>query len=217
MGTVLVLVVVVAAVSGGVRFRPEGGWRATVPWATLTVAALTVDTSVAGELVPAVLHALERDRTMLVAGQWWRILTPLLVQDGGWAGTAFNTVTLLAVGAVAERVHGLRVLLGVYLTAGLLSEVAAYTVLPHQGFAGNSVANLGLAGLCLVAFAWRGGRPLRALAVVGLLAGVILLVTGNLHGVGFTVGALWGVTTHRPRAGVGAGRAGESGASTRAS
>ncbi|MFT4297012.1 MAG: hypothetical protein QM582_16540 [Micropruina sp.] len=99
----------------------------------------------------------------------------------------FNLVALLVVGTIAETLHGARTLVG------LVSEIAGYTVLPNQGFAGNSVADLGLTGLCLVTFLAGRRVPARVLGAVGLLAGLTLLVIANLHGVGFAVGAIAGM------------------------
>ena len=65
-------------------------------------------------------------------------------------------------------------------------------MLQHQGFAGNSVADLGLVALCLVTAAATPRAPARVLGVIGLLAGTALLVTADLHGVGFALGALCG-------------------------
>src|ERR1043166_5289024 len=52
---------------------------------------------------PALLTALERDRSRILAGEFWRLATSLLVQDGGIQGSVFNLVSLLLLGSVAER------------------------------------------------------------------------------------------------------------------
>ncbi len=39
-------------------------------------------------------------------GQVWRVLTSVLVQDGGRGGTTFNLVTLAVVGIFASEVWG---------------------------------------------------------------------------------------------------------------
>ncbi|MFT3716501.1 MAG: rhomboid family intramembrane serine protease [Gordonia sp. (in: high G+C Gram-positive bacteria)] len=192
MEAVLIWVIVAATVGGGMQFLQRHGRRLAVPVATLTLAAVTTAVSVAGILSPAVLNALGRDRSRLVDGQWWRIVTPLVVQDGAWGGLVFNVVVLLVVGTVAESIVGARTTVFVYLVSGVASEVVAYTLIPHQGFAGNSVADLGLAGLCLAMYVLARRGPAVVFGVVGLLAGLVLLVTGNLHGVGFTAGALCG-------------------------
>lgn len=192
METTLIIVLLAATVGAGVRFVQTGRGRLAAPVTTIALALVTTAVSVVGNLDPYVLDALGRNRELLLAGQWWRLVTPLLVQDGGWAGTAFNLVALLVVGTFAEAINGGRALVAVYLVAGIVSEVVAYTLLQHQGFAGNSVAILGLAASCLVAFACLRRTLTQVFGIVGLIAGAALLVIGNLHGVGFAVGALAG-------------------------
>jgi membrane associated rhomboid family serine protease len=182
----------VAAIGAGIRFVVGSGGRFSFPAATLALAGITLAVSIAGNLDQAILDSLDRNRDQLLSGEVWRIFTPLFVQDGGWAGTASNIIALLFIGTITETIFNRRILLGTYFTAGLLSEIAAYTIFQHQGYAGNSVAILGLAGLCLVTFATQAETVTKALAVIGLLAGAALLLTGNLHGVGFTVGAVLG-------------------------
>ncbi len=201
MESILIWVALTAAVAGGVQYLRGIRRRLMFPGMTLVLAAVTAVVSVLGNLNPDILAALGRDRDALLAGQWWRLVTPLFVQDGGWAGTVFNLVALLIIGAFAESLYGRGVLVGVYFAAGLISEVAAYTVLQHQGSAGNSVADLGLTALCLMTYVV-GSLPLpRVLGVIGLLAGAALIVTANLHGVGFAVGAAAGLVLALPRHG----------------
>ncbi len=64
---------------------------------------MTAVVSVLGLIVPAVEVALRRDRTAIDHGQVWRLVTALVVQDGGVAGTVFNLAGLAAVGVLAER------------------------------------------------------------------------------------------------------------------
>ncbi|MFT3799624.1 MAG: rhomboid family intramembrane serine protease [Burkholderiaceae bacterium] len=193
MEEILIGVALAAAAGGGADVLRVAGRRLVAPVATLVLGVVTAVLSAAGNLDLGMLAAFDRDSRALAGGQWWRIITPLVVQDGGWPGTVFNLVALLGVGTVAEALYGRRVLVGVYLLAGLVSEIAAYTILPHQGFAGNSVADLGLAALCLVASAARPRTLAQAFGVIGLAAGAALIGTANLHGVGFTVGAICGV------------------------
>lgn len=198
MEWVLISIALTVAAAGGVPYLRGTGRRLALPGMTLVLAAVTAVVSILGNLNPDILAALGRDRDALLGGQWWRLITPLLVQDGGWAGTVFNLVALLIVGTLAETLYGRGVLLGVYVAAGIVSEIAGYTILQNQGFAGNSVADLGLTALCLVTYVV-GTQPLpRVLGVVGLLAGATLIVTANLHGIGFAVGAVAGLVLALP-------------------
>ena len=64
---------------------------------------MTAAVSVAGLVAEPVLVALRRDAVALSDGQLWRLLTALLVQDGGVPGTVFNLLGLVLVGVAAER------------------------------------------------------------------------------------------------------------------
>jgi membrane associated rhomboid family serine protease len=186
-------VIVLTTVAGTLVHLRRTGGRFRLPTATIAVAAVTLVTSVVGNVDPHVLDLFGRDHSLLLKGEWWRLVTPLFVQDGGWLGTLFNISSLIVVGLCAETLHRHATFLVVYFLAGLTSEIVAYTVLPNQGFAGNSVAVMGAAGLCLVTLCVIGEITTKILGVVGVLSGVALLVTANLHGIGFAVGASAGV------------------------
>jgi membrane associated rhomboid family serine protease len=190
---ILTSIALVALAAAGVRVLASRGRRPAIPWATILLAAVTTAISVAGELDDQLLSALDRNRDLFLDGQWWRIVTPLFVQDGGWLGTIVNLIALLIAGTLAEVLYSRWVMLAVYFLAGLGSEVAAYTVFPGQGFAGNSVAIVGLTALCLITIAVRETGLTRIIAIAGLVAGAVLLVMGDLHGAGFAIGLLSGV------------------------
>ena len=192
--------ILIASVSVGIGIllARKAGEKLRLPVATLAIALVTLVVGVLVLFDPVLLAALRRTDGFF-AGEWWRIITPLFAQDGGWFGLVFNLVTLVVVGALFESAFGWRMLLVTYFAAGLLSEVAAYTVLPGQGFAGNSVANFGLAGM-LAVVALTLEVPARALGVISLAGGVFLLAHGlfifdppDLHAVGYFTGAAIGL------------------------
>jgi membrane associated rhomboid family serine protease len=193
VGTIAILVIVSATIAAGVLTLQFRAAKLRLPIATLVVAAVVAVVSVIGELDADVLAALGRDLPALQAGEWWRAVTPLVVQDGGWPGLIFNVLALIAIGTVAEALFRRWIVPVVFVVVGLLGELAAYTVLQHQGFAGNSVANLGVAGLVLVTAMVTPRWAARIAAVIGLAAGVVLVVTGDLHAVGIVAGAAIGV------------------------
>lgn len=186
---ILALITSAAAAAAFLALRDQHT-RIRPPVLTLAVAAVTLGVSVAAELEPPMLDLLDRGPAALAAGEWWRVFTPLLVQDGGWPGTITNTISLLVLGVLAESLVSRRAWLIVYVVSGLAGEAAAYTVMPNQGFAGNSVAILGLAAMVSVVVLVHGRGRGRVLAGAAMLLGVGLLVAGSLHGVGFCAGAL---------------------------
>jgi rhomboid protease GluP len=190
---VFVLIVIASATAGSAVMRARGQslrW----PLVTIGIAVVTPVLSVLALFDDGLLASLGRDRDALLAGEWWRIVTPLFVQDGGWPGLIFNIVALLVLGGFIEIALGGWMLVVTYFVSGLLTEVVAYTLLPGQGLAGNSIANFGVAGaLAVIGVGATSDLRVRVLAIVSLAAGAFLLVTLNLHGSGYAIGALIGV------------------------
>ncbi|WP_157002080.1 rhomboid family intramembrane serine protease [Agromyces laixinhei] len=183
-------VITATTVVGTMLHLRRTGGRFRFPKVTLVVAAVTLVISVLGDLDQHVLDLLGRDRSQLLDGEWWRMITPLFVQDGAWLGTIFNISSLIVIGLCAETLYNGLTFVCVYFAAGIVSEAFAYTLMPHQGFAGNSVANMGAAGLCLVTLCAAGAVSVRIVGITGVLGGIVLIATGDLHGVGFAVGAV---------------------------
>jgi rhomboid protease GluP len=192
MVQVLIPLIVVTSMTIVLLRQQDPNRRLRMPWVTLAIFALTLLVGAFAVFDDAILDAIRRDLDRLQSGEWWRLITPLVGQDGGLPGLIFNLVILLAVGAVVENLFGWKLLLITYVTAGVASEIAAYTIMPNNGFAGNSVANFGLIGLiCAFGVLSRSGASLTG--GLGLIGGIVLLVLWDLHGIGFAVGALIGL------------------------
>jgi rhomboid protease GluP len=110
----------------------------------VAVLVVTSVISVLGFLYPGILEALRRDPEALASGELWRILSPLLIHDGGWPHLVLNSAALIVVGTAVERLLGSGRWLALYLAGGLTGETAGYAWQPDG--AGNSVAIFGLAG-----------------------------------------------------------------------
>jgi rhomboid protease GluP len=127
----------------------------------------------------------------LGAGQAWRFITPLFVERGGWKEIAFNLVSLIAVGILAERLWGKRRWVIFYLTSGVTGEAFGLAWRPIG--AGSSVAVCGLLGACAL---WALARRRSWLAVLAgmltIVMGVVLTIMHNLHGPSLLVGAVAG-------------------------
>lgn len=188
----VVIPLVIAATMTAVMLRQQDPRRLRMPWVTLAIFAVTLGVGAFAVFDDALLDAIRRDGGKLASGEWWRLVTPLVGQDSGLSGLIFNLVLLAVLGAIVENVLGRALLLITYLAAGLLSEIAAYTVMQGQGFAGNSVATFGLAGLlCLAGVAT--SSPARFTGLFGLVFGIVLLAIWDLHAVGFFVGVIIGI------------------------
>ena len=158
------------------------------PWLTLSVAAVTAATTALGLVNDDVTRALARDRAF-GDGEWWRLLSPILVNPEGWHQILFNLVALLVFGTAAERVFGRARWIALYLAGALAGELFSYATGNYS--AGTSVAVAGLfGGLLAWVLTGRAGLPAPPRIVAGLLrAGAVLLaVLGDEHGAPLLVG-----------------------------
>jgi rhomboid protease GluP len=146
-------------------------------------------------VLPGLLGDLERDRTRILSGQVWRLVTSLVVQDGGVVGAVANLGFLAVVGLSAARLWRDRAWITVALASGLGGELWGLVVQPVGG--GNSVVNFGLAGSMAAVAVLRGPAPARVLGGVTLLGGLALLVGRDLHGGALAVGAATGLLLTR--------------------
>jgi rhomboid protease GluP len=165
------------------------------PIATASVLAVTAVLTVLQFPFPGVRLALWRDPEALAAGQWWRLVTPLLVQyDAVWQ-IVVVFLLIAAVGGFAERVFGHGPWLLLYLGCGVVGQAFGYLWAPPDS--GASVAGAGLLGAVCAWLLSPTGPSLvrvRLWAVVWPLIGVALTATGEMHGppllLGFGLGAL---------------------------
>jgi hypothetical protein len=149
------------------------------PWAT-TVALLVVGIPTLAQftVAPWLLGSLQRDWTLIGRGQVWRLVTALVVQDGGLVGTVFNLVALVVIGVVAEQVWSCK----------------RWTVIVVQPMgAGNSVVVFGLAASVAVLAVVRRAGVQRLVGLISLAGAAVLLV----HGGAATIGALVGLAFSR--------------------
>jgi hypothetical protein len=111
----------------------------------LTVIAVAVATvaAIVQYAVPAVVPVLQRDPVGLAHGQWWRLVTPLLVQTLGWYQVLTNLVTLALFGLISEWLLGRQRWVILFASGTLGGQVAAYTW--HEPGGGDSIAICGLA------------------------------------------------------------------------
>jgi hypothetical protein len=71
------------------------------PALTAMVFFVTLAVSVAALVSPALMRLFVRDLPQLRAGQWWRVVTPVVVQPSGWGQLVFNLLGIAVVGCFA--------------------------------------------------------------------------------------------------------------------
>jgi rhomboid protease GluP len=189
----------------GTLGRVVAGLPRRRPVATLAVLAVTAVLSVLQFPFPGVRLALWRDPDALAAGQWWRLVTALFVQDDPWWQIVVVLALLAVVGVVVEELFGPGRWLLLYLGCGVVGQAFGFRWQPYD--AGASVAGAGLLGALCAWLLSPGGPPLARVRVWGVawpLAGLALTVAGDIHGppllLGFGLGALllWRDRRRRP-------------------
>jgi membrane associated rhomboid family serine protease len=123
---------------------PRTGGAARLPAVTLVATAVAAAAAVAQYTVPAMIPTLQRGPAPPADGQWWRLVTPLLVQTLGCYQVAANLVTLAVIGAIAEWLLGRWLWLALFCAGTLGGQAAAFAW--HQPGGGDSIAACGLAG-----------------------------------------------------------------------
>ncbi len=163
------------------------------PVMTAVVFCITAVVSVTALANVAVMRAMTRDIHGLRSGQWWRFVSPTLVQSSGWGQFVFNMAGLIVVGAALEQRVQRSVWIVVYLVGGVGSVALLTRWRPGDTGGGSSDAIASLIGALAVAFAWRsstrrGDWPAQVYSVffAGYLTGLALrgvvpsIIAGNL-------------------------------------
>ncbi len=175
-----------------VRLGPGTRRRDLVPAVAVVLWLVVAVPSLLQWPFPHLLTALQRDPVAVRDGQVWRVLTSVVVQDGGLAGTVFNLVVLALVAVVAGRVWG-----AARSVALFAAGVVGFNLITVFGFpsvgAGNSAACFvlvcSLAGLALL---HRNSREQMLLALLIVLTGGALLALLDAHGFAVLLGVVLG-------------------------
>jgi rhomboid protease GluP len=116
----------------------------------------------------------------ILAGQLWRLLTPVLLHStGSILHIGFNMYALLAFGPGLERTFGRARFLALYLLGGFSGNVLSFIFSPDNSL-GSSTAIFGLLGAEAVFLytnrALFGARARRALVNILMVAGINLFI-----------------------------------------
>ncbi len=179
------------------RLAPLGALRSRSVAALLMWLVVAVP-SIVGLAVAPMYSALSRQPDAIRHGQLWRLVTSIVVQDGGVVGTVYNLVTLALVAAVAMKVWRWWAAVVVFLVGGIGFDLAA-TFLWHDPGAGNSAATFFLLTATLAAWQHKG-HDRHMLSAIGALAviGVVLTVIDDAHGTAVLGGLVVGAAIAAP-------------------
>lgn len=93
---------------------------------------------------------LQRDPVAIAGGQWWRLITSVLVQGSGWGQFLFNTLGMVVIGVAVERTRGTALWLIAALVAQVGASLCALWWAPEVNDSGSSLVVGGLVGLLTV-------------------------------------------------------------------
>ncbi|WP_280698574.1 hypothetical protein [Kitasatospora sp. GP82] len=197
-------VLMVLMFNGGLALIGQGTLgRRRIPWAAVGLTALALAGVVTQLCWSGAMAAFDSDPSR---SGWWRVVTSVFMQNGGFLGAAWNLATLAVIAAFAEWFWGAPLMLGL-LAAGILLPQHIDSLFGQtsgstdpRNFAGSSGSTYFLAATLAAALLLRGGdhrenpkEKLLALSapVLGL---AVWFAQSNAHGLvtvyGFVLGAL---------------------------
>ena len=94
------------------------------PITTSAVFAITAAFTALTFPYPHLIALLERTPTVLMHHEWWRFITPVLINPEGWRQIAFNALALLILGTIVEREFRAQRWLTIYLASAVVGEIA---------------------------------------------------------------------------------------------
>lgn len=178
--------------------------RRRLPWAAAALAAIAIAAVITQLCWSGAMNAFDNDPAK---SGWWRVITSVFMQNGGFLGAAWNIATLAVIAALAEWFWGAPLMMGLF-TAGILLPQHIDSLFGEgdrassdpRNFAGSSGATYFLAATLAAALLLRAGAPAdapkhRLLAVAVPVLGLTLwFAQSNGHGLvvayGFTLGVL---------------------------
>ncbi|HEY4852552.1 MAG TPA: VC0807 family protein [Streptosporangiaceae bacterium] len=123
------------------------------PALTAVVCGVTLAVSIAALASPALMRLFVRNLPHLLTGQWWRVVTPVLVQPSGWGQLVFNLLGIAVIGAALQRRLGWAGWSLIYLAGGP-GTIALYIAWhPGDTGGGSSAAVAALIGALAVLLA----------------------------------------------------------------
>lgn len=178
--------------------RPDDGRPPRVPvWGAGLVVLVAVGW-VAQLVRPALLDEGMRESAAVRAGQWWRLATAVVLQDGGWIGAVFNLVALAVTVVLAAESLTPRLGVAVFVAGGVLANLLTVLTTGQPG-AGSSMATMALLVVAVVVGlrdpSWREA----GLVVVLVVLTVVLLARRDQHGLALALGVIGGIALRRAR------------------
>ena len=178
--------------------RPDGRPPRVTAWGAGLV-ALVAAGWVAQLLRPALLGLGMRDSAAVRSGQWWRLATAIVLQDGGWIGAVVNLVALAVTVGLSGEVLAAWTGLLVALVGGIAANLLTVLTFGQPG-AGSSMATMVLLVVTVLVGlrdpSWREAGLVVALVVLA----AVLLARRDQHGLALALALVTGIWVRRRRA-----------------
>jgi membrane associated rhomboid family serine protease len=189
LSIVLDLVVLVAGLQVAARLRPVNRRFPIV--AVISTLAIGIP-SLLQFAIPSIGTALSRRPSLELHGQWWRVLTAIMAQDGGLVGAIFNLLVVAVVVTLGERAWGRWRTVVLFLGPSIVINLLAVAWNAPGG--GSSFASdaLLLSMCALGVLTLRRPLVLVCASIAGA-AGIVLVVANDAHGVAMLLGAALGI------------------------
>ena len=186
----LVLAVFLRSALGMVRqnARPRG-----FPWLTLVLVVVIGVPSIGQYLGwTAVGDALRREPQLtLHHGEWWRVLTSLLAQDGGIWAAVYSLAVVAVVITLSSWIQGPWLTLAIFVFCSIVLNLLALGWNAVGG--GTSFASDGtMLSVLVMGLVLAKDRVVMISAIIAIAGGILLVVLWDAHGVAILLGAAIG-------------------------
>ena len=122
--------------------------RANAP-AVYTILGINIGMFLLQQFIPGLTNALVLDPFQISRGEWYRLLSPMVIH-AGVLHVGLNSYVLYIFGPNVEQAFGTVRFVVMYVVAGLMGSALSFAIPPDQGSLGASGAVFGIAGVLLV-------------------------------------------------------------------
>jgi hypothetical protein len=199
---VVALVVLGAFIASAPRMVRLSGQPIRVPILAIVLVVVIGVPSIAQYAgFPAIGDALRRQPDLtLHHGEWWRVLTSLLAQDGGLVAAVFGLVVIAVAITFSTWIQGAWLTLAIFLFCSIVLNLLAIGWGAVGG--GSSFASDGtMLSVLALGLVLARNRIVMVAAIIAIVGGIVLVVLGDAHGVaillGAAIGAVHGVLRRR--------------------
>jgi hypothetical protein len=193
--SIVVALVVLGAFLSSAPRMVRGSWRTIhLPILAIVLVLVIGIPSIAQYLgAPAIGDALRREPSFtLQHGEWWRVVTSLLAQDGGLFAAIFSLVVVAVAITFSTWIQGTWLTLAIFLFCSIVLNLLAIGWGAVGG--GTSFASDGtMLSVLALGLVVARNRIVTVAAIIAVVGGIVLVVLDDAHGVAILLGAAIGV------------------------